>query len=249
MTTTTPRPAPRRSFLPVTDTAPFPGRWIGGTAMLLGPLLLAAGTALRWRFDFFFPEQLAAYRDHPGVITAAYGTFAIGCVVTVVAVIALANRIGGGWGLWGGGLTVLGLVTRVFHAGVDHLAFRLVDAEGLGDATRMIEETYSAPHVFKAGNAAILLGWVVLAVGGWRSRVLGPVRALALAATAALPLGVLKGTTVLSVVAVAGLCVALLPQGIAELRAGPRPRPGSVARWLLVVVTVSAAMVLLGQAG
>lgn len=239
----------RAAFLPVTDPAPFPGRWIGGTAMLLGPLLLAAAAALRFRFDFFFPEQLAAYRYHPHLLAAGYGAFAIGCLVLVPAVLALAHRIGGGWALWGGGLTVLGLITRVFHAGIDQLAFQLVDAEGLAAATRIIEETYTASHVFKVGNAAIMLGWIVLAVGAWRTGVLGPVRSLALAAMSALPLGVLKGTTTLSIVAVLGLCVALLPLGLKVLRTGPRPRPGAVARWLLLVTAVLAAMVLLGEAG
>ncbi|WKD37305.1 hypothetical protein KO717_17295 [Streptomyces xanthophaeus] len=79
---------------------------------------------------------------------------------------------------------------------------------------------------------------------------LGPVRALALAAAAALPLGVLKGTTPLSVVAAAGLCVALVPLGIAVLRdGGPAPRRANVVRWAAAITVTVALMTLMGQAG
>lgn len=76
-------------------------------------------------------------------------------------------------------------------------------------------------------NLVILAGWVVLALGAWRTRVLGPVRAVARGLTSALPLGALKGTTPAALVALAGLCAALVP---------------------LTLVTVGL-MVLLGQAG
>lgn len=39
---------------------PFPGRWIGGLTLILGPLLLLAGVLLRSKFHFFFPDQLRA---------------------------------------------------------------------------------------------------------------------------------------------------------------------------------------------
>ncbi|MFF1342809.1 hypothetical protein ACFVYT_33875 [Streptomyces sp. NPDC058290] len=103
---------------------------------------------------------------------------------------------------------MLGLYARTFHAGVDHLAFRFADREGAAAATGFVDEAYGAFHVFSALNVAIMGGWFLLAAGAWRARVLGPLRAAALAATAALPLGVLKGTTPLSVVAAAGLCLA-----------------------------------------
>ncbi|GHC21103.1 hypothetical protein GCM10010348_52670 [Streptomyces anthocyanicus] len=78
---------------------------------------------------------------------------------------------------------------------------------------------------------------------------LGPVRAAALALTAALPLGVLKGTTPLSLVALAGLCVALVPQGLALLSEAPRPGRAAVARWVPLTLAVLGLMTLLGQAG
>lgn len=164
----------------------------------------------------------------------------------------LAARIGirsPGWGLWGGVLAMAGLFARAFHAGVDHMAFRLAEAEGAAAATRAVSETYGAFQIFSALNFAILAGWLVLALGAWRTRVLGPVRALALALMAGLPLGVLKGTTLLSLMALAGLTAALLPLGIGLLRQGPRPRRTAVLRWVLLALGTLALMVVLGQAG
>jgi hypothetical protein len=35
----------------------LPGRWVGGITMILGPILLFAGTLLRIQFHFFFPQK------------------------------------------------------------------------------------------------------------------------------------------------------------------------------------------------
>ncbi|MEV6199032.1 hypothetical protein AB0M64_03550 [Streptomyces sp. NPDC051771] len=241
-------------FLPVVweGDAPFPGRWVGGVSLVTAPVLLGVGVLLRLPFPFFFPEQLAARAEHPGLIAFSYGAFAAGTVLLWPGLAVLAARIGRrgpGTALWGGVLAVLGLFARTFHAGVDHLAFQLADLQGAEAAARFVGETYGAFHVFSALNVAIMAGWPVLAVGAWRARVLGPFRALALAATAALPLGVLKGTTPLSVVAVTGLCVALVPLGVTVLRDGPAPGRVTALRWALVLVAVPALMTLIGQAG
>ncbi|WP_314615440.1 hypothetical protein [Streptomyces stackebrandtii] len=261
--TTTRRSAPavhgtatqaKTPLLPVAwdGDAPFPGRWVGGVSLVAAPLLLGAGVLLRLPFPFFFPEQLAARVEHPGAIAVSYGAFAAGTVLLWPALAVLAVRIGRhapGLALWGGVLAVLGLFARTFHAGVDHLAFQFADRQGAEAAARFVGETYGAFHIFSAFNVAIMGGWLLLAAGAWRARVLGPVRASALAATAALPLGVLKGTTPLSVVAVAGLCLALVPLGITVLRDGPAPGRATALRWALVVTATAALMTLVGRAG
>ncbi|MGW6914750.1 hypothetical protein ACWGB8_13180 [Kitasatospora sp. NPDC054939] len=232
--------------------APFPGRWVGGVSLLVGPLLLTVGVLLRLPFDFFFPGQLAARAEHPRLIAASYGAFAAGTVLLWPGIAVLAARIGRsrpGLALWGGVFAVLGLFARTFHAGVDHLAFRFADRQGTEEAVRFVGETYGAFHVFSVLNVAVMGGWLVLAVGARRVRVLGPVRAVALAAAAALPLGVLKGTTPLSVVAAGGLCLALVPLGVTVLRDGRAPRRTAALGWTGVVVAAVAAMALLGQAG
>ena len=210
----------------------FPGRWLAGTSLLLGPVLLLSGVLLRARFHFFFPDQLAAYDQYPVLMTTSYSCFAAGTVVLWPAVSALALRIGAVRptpGALGGGLVMVGLFARTFHAGVDHLAFGLVDAQGRRSAVAAVAASYQSFHIFQYASFAVMAGWLVLAAGAWRSRVLGPVRCLALALMALLPLGVLKGTTPLSIVGAAGLCVALVPLGLATLLDGPRPARRSVA--------------------
>ncbi|MFF0387555.1 hypothetical protein ACFYS8_02545 [Kitasatospora sp. NPDC004615] len=230
----------------------FPGRWVGAAALVVGPVLVVAGVVVRWRYDFFFPAQLAAFRERPQLMAVSYGLVSAGWTLLLPGVALLAGRVAQrrpelAW--WGGTLTVLGLCARAFHAGVDHLAFQLVAQRGAGEATALVAGSYGAFHVFSALNAAIMGGWVLLAWGAWRAGVLGPVRAVALAAGAAMPLGVLKGTTVGSVVAAVGLCVALVPLGVAVWRDGPRPAGRTVAGRVLLVVAVGVAMVLVGQAG
>ncbi|MFG2018409.1 hypothetical protein [Actinomadura geliboluensis] len=223
----------------------FPGRWLAGTSLLLGPVLLLAGVVLRARFHFFFPDQLAAYEQHPTLMTASYSCFAAGTVALWPAISALAARIGTARptlaGL-GAGLTLLGLFARTFHAGVDHMAFRLVDAGGVRSATTTVGDSYQSFHIFQYASFAIMLGWVVLAVGAWRSGAFGPVRSLALALMALLPLGVLKGTTPLSIVGTAGLCIALVPLGLTILSTGPRPTRRAAAQFgigALAVITLA----------
>jgi hypothetical protein len=66
-----------------------------------------------------------------------------------------------------------------------------------------------------------------------------------LALMAALPIGVLKGTTVLSVVALVGLAASLVPLGVQVLRAAP----STSLRRIALVLAVIAAMAFVGTLG
>ncbi|WP_245641962.1 hypothetical protein [Nonomuraea candida] len=230
-------------------TNEIPGRWAEGAGLVLGPLLTAAGVLTRLGQDDFFPGQLAAHAAHPGRMAWSYGLFAAGIVLLWPAATALGRRIGAtrpGWARWGVTLVVLGLFGRVFHAGVSHLAFQLVDVLGLETARHVVEGTYGAFHVFKATNVCVMAGWLVLAVGAHLAGALGPVRCVALGLAAALPLGVLKGSTdPVSLLALAGLIVVMVPLGVEALRRGPAPR------WWAAALTAAFVplAVLLGLVG
>ncbi|MEV6240103.1 hypothetical protein [Lentzea sp. NPDC051838] len=203
-----------------------PGVWIGGAALVLGPLLLLAGTLLRSPFNFFFPDQLKAAAEHPGLMTAAYTAFLAGNVVMWAAVALLAQRISATrpvLAVWGAVLVTVGLFERTFHAGVDHAAFSATRNLGLQAATDLVAEGYGDLHLFSYLSFTIAFGWYVLAFGAYRSGVLGKVRSVALASMGLLPLGVLKGTEIVSIVGTIGLCVALVPLGIRVLVDQPRP--------------------------
>ncbi|ONI73059.1 hypothetical protein ALI144C_44725 [Actinosynnema sp. ALI-1.44] len=201
-------------------TQEFPSRRVCGVAMVLGPLLLLTGTLLRSPYNFFFPDQLAAAADHPVLMTAAYTTFLAGNVLMVAAVAGLARTIGGVWGAWGGILVTVGLVERTFHSGVDHAAFSVLRHSGLEPAKAFVANFYHDTHLFTFLSFTIMFGWYVLAFGAYRT--LGVIRAIALATMGLLPLGVLKGTEVVSIVGTVGLCVAFVPLGVKWLREAPR---------------------------
>ncbi|NRQ32734.1 hypothetical protein HII36_12915 [Nonomuraea sp. NN258] len=229
------------------------GQWIEGLCAVLGPPLLLAGVLVRAGTDDFFPGQLAAYAADPGRMVVSYSLFAAGVVLLWPAVVALGRRVAvthPGWARWGVTLVVLGLFGRVFHAGVSHLAFHLVDVLGLEAAQRAVSRTYGAFHLFKAVNPAIMGGWVVLAVGAFRARAFGGgaagvARCVALGLAAALPLGVLKGSgDPVSLVVLAGLVVALVPMGAAVLRTAPRPRWWAAALTLALIPAAFALGVL-----
>ncbi|SEM58849.1 hypothetical protein [Nonomuraea pusilla] len=231
-----------------TTSFTFPGRWAEAAGLLLGPALMLTGVLLRADVDGFFPAQLAAVAADPVRMNLSYAAFAAGNVLLWPAVIALVRRIWAAqprWALWGGLLVLSGLFARAFHAGVSHLAFQLVDVQGVRAAQQAVAASYGAVHVFKALSVAVFFGWIVLAVGAWRAGVLGIVRAVALASTSALPIGVLKGTGPMSVLATLGLCLALVPLGVRVLRDGPPPRWWAYP----LTVAVGGAAVLLGLAG
>jgi hypothetical protein len=142
-----------------------------------------------------------------------------------------------------------GLFARTFHAGVDHLAFQLVRERGLELATKSVADAYGAFHIFSTFNLAIMLGWIVLAFGAYRSGTLSLPRSIALALMSALPLGVLKGTTPLSIAAAAGLCAALVPLGVKILRGGPTSSLRTVLGWSVGVAAGGCIFFFFGQQG
>ena len=230
----------------------FPGRWIGGTTMILGPLLLFTGVLLRIQFNFFFPKQLAAFQQHPTLMTASYSCFLAGNILMWPAIATLARLIGlkrPHWALWGGTLVIFGLFARTFHAGVDHLAFQLVRVQDLHLATQAVADSYGAFQIVSGLTAAILFGWIVLAIGAYLSGTMRLLRSIALGLMSALMIGVLKGSSPTSVVATGGLCIALVPLGVKLLREHPTPSFRNLVGWSLFVAALIALMFYFGQLG
>ncbi|WP_394615071.1 hypothetical protein JNUCC0626_35365 [Lentzea sp. JNUCC 0626] len=225
----------------------FPNGWVRGAALIAGPVLLLVGTLLRSPFNFFFPDQINAVVEHPGLMRAAYTSFLAGNVVMWVAVAHLAYQTAQRsprWAAWGGLLVTVGLFGRTFHAGVDQAAFSAARHEGAQKATELVAQGYGDLHLFSYLNFAIMFGWFVLAFATYRGGVLGKVRATALATMGLLPLGVLKGTEVLSIVGTVGLCVALLPLGVQALKEQPRPTRKNVLVAVPVALGLGALAVL-----
>lgn len=230
----------------------FPGRWVGGVTLLIAPILLLAGELLRFPFDFFFPSQLKAFDLHSTQITTAYSLFLVGNILLWPAINTVANRIGRtkpGWATWGGTFVIFGLFARTFHYGINHLAFQLVKVQNLDQATKAVADSYGAFHIVSILSGAILFGWIVLAIGTYLSSTLGLLRSIALGSMSALMLGVLKGSSWVSILSMTGLCVALIPLGIQVLMEGPKPGIRAVLTWSIIMVLMITGMYFFGQAG
>lgn len=220
--------------------------------MILGPLLLWLGVVARLGHPFFFPQQLAAFHAFPTQMQTSYSLFLAGNMLLWPAVATLAQLVGRrkpNWALWGGTMVIFGLFARTFHAGIDHLSFQVVRFQNLELATKTIAQSYGAFHIVSALNLVILLGWIVLAIGTFLSGILGLLRSVALGLMAALMMGVLKGSTPVSVLATTGLCLALIPLGIQLLRQPPTPRLGILLIRLVLFLVLLGVLFLLGQAG
>lgn len=230
----------------------FPGRWVGGTSMIIGPILLLAGQLVRAEFDFFFPQQLKAFEQHPTLLLTAYNLFLAGNILLWPAIVTLARQIGlkkPGWAVWGGTLVILGLFARTFHYGINHLAFQLVEVQNLQLATRAIADSYGAFHIVATLSAAILFGWIVLAIGAYLSGTLGLIRSICLAMMSVLMLGVLKGSSPVSILSTACLCVALVPLGVKVLVDGPPIPARTILSWVMLILGLITLMFFWGQAG
>jgi hypothetical protein len=220
--------------------------------MILGPILLLAGTLLRIQFHFFFPQQLAAFAERPILIVSSYSAFLAGNILLFPAVATLARLIGAtrpGLALWGGAFVIFGLFARTFHAGIDHLAFQLVRVQSLEIATKTVADSYGAFHIVSTLNPVIFFGWIILAIGAYLSGTLGLFRSIALGMMSALMFGVLKGSSMASVIVISGLCVAFVPLGVDVLRNGPTPSYRTIFGWSALIIGLLILLSYLGRAG
>ncbi|MFD5249594.1 hypothetical protein ACFWIW_33960 [Amycolatopsis sp. NPDC058340] len=228
------------------------GRWIGGVALILAPLVWFAGLSLRhlvlkdftpeqvaW-FDqqpFAAPGQLAAYAANPAFVTAAYSVFLLGAILLLPAFLMLAKIVAAkvpALAVWGFLLLALGLFARVYFAGIDLAAFELVDKLGLDQATRLVMDDYvdlsygwwRIPVTASVGQYA---GGLLLAIGAFRAGTFGTGRALLFLWPCTLWMGVLKESEFLSVVTAVALGLVLVPLGVRVLTgrsaADRKPRP------------------------
>jgi hypothetical protein len=230
----------------------FPGRWLGATSLIFAPLLLLTGILLRMQFHYFFPQQIAAYHNHPLLMTAAYNCFLAGNILLWPAVVSVANMVSEnrpGWGIWGGSFVTFGLFARTFHAGADYLAFQIARIDGVQLATKTIASSYGSFHVVSSLNATLLLGWILLAVGAYLSRTLGRIQSAALGLMSALMMGVLKGSSIVSVISTTGLCIAFVPLGFRLLCTPNRPPLRTLIRGAGIGLLLIAALFYFGQLG
>ncbi|GAA4899602.1 hypothetical protein [Streptomonospora salina] len=235
----------------------FPGRWVSGCALILGPLLWLAGLLVRGHVQrtvalgpeeraaleesvFAAPEQLALYEQNPGLVTAGYALFALGAFLLWPAFAALARMCverSPRLAIAGGVLLITCQFARLYVAGVEQSAFQTVDDAGLEHAISETLENYQeisyGPwRIAVTVSALQYLGAPLLAAAAYRAGVLGTGRALLLVVWATVWSGVLKESDLLYAGSTAlALCVALVPLGTRMLL-GRLPEPSGDRRLL-----------------
>lgn len=209
----------------------WPGSRFGAAALILAPLLLLAGEAVRSGHHYFYPAQLAAMASVPGTILTSYALHTAGLVLMIPAFLALTGLIGRerpGWAFWGATIAVVGSTVRIFQEGISFLSLQLVDAQGLEAATTAVSDTYGAWYVLQTLDGSDNLAWAVLAIGAYRARVLGWVPALGVAFMMTHYSGVLKGTDLNSLIGAVLLAAVFVPLGASLWR---RAEPVSRRVW------------------
>lgn len=178
-------------------------------------------------------EQLAAYAANPTLTIAGYATFFAGAILLIPATAGLAwlvARRSPSLAAFGGALAILGLVARVYFAGVDHVAFQLADSQGLSAAATMVLDTY-VDISYGPWRIAVVaafgqyLGALLLAIGLYRARIFGVVRTLIFLWPATMWTGVLKSAGWWDVIASLVLLVVLGILAVQWYRTG-EPRLG-----------------------
>lgn len=220
----------------------FPGPWFGGISMIISPILLLIGEFFKIKYNYYFPYQLQGYAEHPVLMTISYSCFTLSFILMWPAIFTLTNMIGEkkpGWAKWGGTLAIIGLFVRLFHEGVNHQAFQLVDVQNLEMATHAVKDSYTAWYVLYPLVFADNYGWIVLGIGAYLSGTLGWFSAFALAAMSNHNSGVLKGTDIKSFTDTLFLCIAFLPLGIRVLRNCPKPSRRAF-KWAIPIVLIIA---------
>jgi hypothetical protein len=232
----------------------FPGRWMGGFSLIFGPFLILIGELLRIEYYFYYPSQLVAFKEQPTLMSISYGLFTAGVILLVPSILALVRLIGikkPSWALWGGILGIFGLLSRMYHAGVDNLAYWLVHFQGLEVATKVIRESYPYNYQGFYVVATILfsgmVGWFVLSIGAYLSGTLSLPYSIALGLMGIHSLGVLKGTSWDTLVAILGLCTAFVPLGFKMIRDGSMPNLKTVLKWIILLFVLGAAFFFVGQ--
>ncbi|WP_043624252.1 hypothetical protein [Nonomuraea candida] len=222
----------------------FPGRFLGGGALVLGPLLWFAGLTLRHLAGstaeftpqqrayfaaqpFAAPEQLAAYAVNPGLATAGYACYTAGAIVLCLAVVVLA-RVAAACSPWlarlGGAMVVVGLFSRLYWAGVDETALRLIGTLGLERTTEIVMDlyvdiSYGPWRVPVSAAFGLYLGTLLLGLAAFRAGTFGAGRLALFVFSGWLWTGVLKRSELIDgVLSGAALCLVFVPLGIKVLR-------------------------------
>lgn len=211
----------------------FPGAAVTGACLVAAPLLavIASVTGIPW-YAAKGTAFLQGMADHRALAATGFNLVLAAMMLLIIAVVGLAQMVSTEqphWGRCGGLVTVIGLCGPLFFNGVYFAGYQLAGTTGQGAGANALDQAQMIPRVvMNVSGPALVIGFVVLAVGAAKAGVLSRPAAVALGLTLFIPAGFISGYLVITGVAFAFTSAALVPLGIRVLREHVRePRPGS----------------------
>ncbi|HEX7738859.1 MAG TPA: hypothetical protein VF426_04345 [Marmoricola sp.] len=203
---------------------PFPGPRVTGLCLVAGPVLALIGTVLG--IDSYRAKGadfVAAMVAHPDGFGWAVQIALASMVLTLVAVGGLAAMITArtpGWGRTAGVVTMIGLCGPISFESVYWAASKITDtAAHRAAAATLIDQSQIIPRsVMNVTGPCLVVGFILLGIAAAKSGVLDRPRAILLGLTCLIPAGFISGHLVISAVAFACTCVALVPLGLRVLQ-------------------------------
>lgn len=211
----------------------FPGPAISGISLIAAPILGAIGSALAIGvYHFKGADMMAGMAAHHARAVAGINLAVTATVLMVFAVTAVAASVAArrrSLGTTAGVLTIVGLAGPVYFEGMYWGASFLTAPRWQAAGAALIDGTNHFPNtIVNLSGPALIIGFILLAVGTVKAGVLPRSRAACVGAAALLPLGFISGYIALSAVGFAAAAVALVPLGLRTLRS--RTRSGQVAQ-------------------
>jgi hypothetical protein len=201
----------------------FPGRVTTGVCMIAAPILLAALCLLGsgvYKFDG--RAFLTAMAAHPAITTTFLNAVPIAVFLLMLAAIGLAGAARAASPRLsdiGGALALLGLCGPIFFIATEFCGYQLSSPAHLAAGAYMYDQANMVPRIsLNISGAAIVAGFILLAVAANRAGLLGRTRAVCLACTALLPFGFISAILPISAAGFIGCSIALVPLGLSWLR-------------------------------
>ncbi|WP_310962283.1 hypothetical protein [Nocardioides terrisoli] len=202
----------------------FPGAAVAGVCLVVAPLLAVVGSALG--IDIYHAKGaafVAGMVAHPDRMNLAIQLALAAMVLMVFAVAGLATMISAsrpGWGRTAGVVTVVGLCGPISFESTYWGAWHLLGSGAQrAAAAHMIDQSQIIPRtIMNVSGPALVVGFLLLAIGAARAGVLRRPQAVFLGLTCVVPAGFISGHLVIAVIAFAACAVATVPLGVGLLR-------------------------------
>lgn len=210
-----------------TQDVGFPGRTVTGLCMIIAPLLALIGSLLPIGIyhakGVDFAAGMAAHHMRAGL---AFNFAVAGMMLMIFAVVGVAQAIAAvrpRLGQAGGVIAIIGICGPLFFNGVYFGGYHLTDPSTQSIAGKMMDQAQMIPsNIINISGPALIVGFILLAIGAAKAGVLGRWQAWALGLSCIVPVGFISGFIVIAAIGYVASALALLPFGLQLLRTHER---------------------------